>query len=970
MAGDGNGTERIFLRQTNGPSAPHRSERPMLTLPPVSQPQLEQGSSQQSINATEDYESARTSRPSSRASHDGLLRSSPNHFSTPPSSPPPSPSRPPLPTDEEDTGQGSSLTTPRQTMAPRDSRIPRRPVGSTINTRLDNLTYDGDPPTPGAEDTPFIRFAVDQLTRDEEVGGPRQYPSGVRQTSSGRDTALASTLAAYAPDVENTSSRETSGGYAPAQIIDTYHDQPESADRERFEQRPESRSAANIGTTSIRPPPSALINPTQRSYRPRVDSRQTQPIDTSQQRHSRLSQHDVFVPYDQEVPPLRFRPSLLRLPWLGAYLFLDVWVIIGLLFSGIYPDSRQGLYAYTQFGGGRYFLFRYMPPFFGAILLLWLFQIQIALQRMAPFIGLASLNSRARSQAPLLSYIPTNFLLPHFQYFRASQPIIGIVMVLFWLQIITVPLLASLYNVYNYSTGGAYDWRWTTVQGVNWTLFALFVLQAAAVLTLMIWLPQQRTGLKWDARSIGDIIALLDRSNVMSDYIGSEYFYSAKQFRARLADRCDRLGYWRTSRRPEETFHAIGEEGADTRRYSLEKGKIREKTPAEPPIEHSSFPPDTPNTALGTWEDVDLESGDEYDRVRSRYIPCYMRFPVALAWCILGVLLYVAFLVVSFVNSAVIHGFAPLATVAPTSEGFSAANFTYSFIPAVIAQLLFLCWLSVDYAHRRLQPYVNMSNSHGRGATASQSLLLDYPSRLPVSVTLDALVNKDFKVAWYSVVTLLAALLPVLGGGCFWAQFYITEQQVRVSVEKSGYYALCVFLALYAVTLPSVLIGLRKRRLPHACTTLAEQTSWLYQSNVLSERDRRGLLGRKSELVGRLMSAKTSRELTILSGSGSEGHFVFGRFVGRDGRTHMGIERFGWGESLPQQMPEAFRQREDSPRPGESSRPATPLQQPPTASGALQAQAFSPYAPASRGGAQLQEKMAAEYEHGGQMPMI
>jgi hypothetical protein len=30
--------------------------------------------------------------------------------------------------------------------------------------------------TPGMDDTPYIRFAIDQLTRDEEVRGSRRYP--------------------------------------------------------------------------------------------------------------------------------------------------------------------------------------------------------------------------------------------------------------------------------------------------------------------------------------------------------------------------------------------------------------------------------------------------------------------------------------------------------------------------------------------------------------------------------------------------------------------------------------------------------------------------------------------------------------------------------------------------------------------------------------------------------------------------
>ena len=34
---------------------------------------------------------------------------------------------------------------------------------------------DISPTTPGVDDTPYIRFAIDQLTRDEELLGPRRH---------------------------------------------------------------------------------------------------------------------------------------------------------------------------------------------------------------------------------------------------------------------------------------------------------------------------------------------------------------------------------------------------------------------------------------------------------------------------------------------------------------------------------------------------------------------------------------------------------------------------------------------------------------------------------------------------------------------------------------------------------------------------------------------------------------------------
>lgn len=38
--------------------------------------------------------------------------------------------------------------------------------------------------TPGVDDTPYIRFAIDQLTRDEEVRGSRKYPAGARASNT------------------------------------------------------------------------------------------------------------------------------------------------------------------------------------------------------------------------------------------------------------------------------------------------------------------------------------------------------------------------------------------------------------------------------------------------------------------------------------------------------------------------------------------------------------------------------------------------------------------------------------------------------------------------------------------------------------------------------------------------------------------------------------------------------------------
>ncbi len=57
-------------------------------------------------------------------------------------------------------------------------------------------------------------------------------------------------------------------------------------------------------------------------------------------------------------------------------------------------------------------------------------------------------------------------------------------------------------------------------------------------------------------------------------------------------------------------------------------------------------------------------------------------------------------------------------------------------MPSLLGLVLYLLLLSLDQTFRRLQPFRSLIRDGG--ATAEESLLLDYPARLPISVTLSA----------------------------------------------------------------------------------------------------------------------------------------------------------------------------------------------------------------------------------------
>ncbi|KAF2709664.1 hypothetical protein K504DRAFT_533997 [Pleomassaria siparia CBS 279.74] len=730
--------------------------------------------------------------------------------------------------------------------------------------------------TPGMDNTPYIRFAIDQLTRDEEVRGSRLYPQ--------------------------VGSADDDDDYPVERLISD--DGLGYMDQEQERERRQSRMSHSL-------PPKPLVQVPVRS-------------------HDIPVQNDVFTPVRPAHSPLHFLPAILRPLSLGIFIILCLAMLAGLIFSAIYSnrDSGRGLWDYVSFGDNRYFVFEYLPTMLGMLIYIWLLQIQVALQRIVPFLSMASESLHQRSEAVFLSLYPMQFLLPKVEHFRAGQPLIGACYVIFWLFSWTIPLLASAFNV-RYDLN-KHVWRWVAVQGVLWAIVVLYILLILVLIAMMAVLYRNQTGLKWDPRSLADIISMVERSNSLNDYNGAETFDKA-EFRQRLGARTDRIGYWNTTKRPNDVFYGIGEEGGATRRYSVEQGRIREKAP-----ERAS-----PEPLPGTQRpgDFSIRMDIRSPGVRLKYLPWYLRDTSVIAWIVTALVLLITWLVVSFVNSAVRQGFLPQVMARTDSMGFSASNFLYSFVPALIGHILFLVILTFDYSLRALRPYISLSSKGG--ATAETSLLLDYSARLPVSVTLSALENKHYQTAFLSLVSLCSLTLPILAGGCFWTQYYLNSDVVKVAAHLSSYYALCFFLALYGVSMFALLPGRRRAALPHRSSSLAEIVSWVYQSQILSDR----AFSRpqtKPELVTRLMGSAYldrtwTRSLTNLvrpsrdnlrgdsptdpalklaeKKNKDKGHhteteeerrnrdlepgkikYGFGIHVGRDGLEHLGIDRVKRGE--------------------------------------------------------------------------
>ncbi|KAL8969200.1 MAG: hypothetical protein Q9183_002110 [Haloplaca sp. 2 TL-2023] len=685
-------------------------------------------------------------------------------------------------------------------------KIKRKPISSSSAASSDNTAnkLPISPASPGVDDTPYIQFAIEQLTRDEEVN------EGVK------------------PRLRDTQSQES---YAVERVV------------------PDERLRLQQGLQSG--------DRNQQSF----------PVHG---RHSDPSVNAIPATPTQDrfrFPDLDYLPSSLRLPSLLSLLVCCVLMITGLIFSNVWSSRRDGLWQYDGVGTGRYFIFQYLPQILGIAILFWLFIIQSALYRVLPFIMMHSERRTHTSHVLHTAALFPFYLIPNVWCFRHGEMIVGLCLNIFWLCLLTVPLQSCLYQTRYFTEEDQSVWRWTSVLPVGWTLLALYILLAIALVLLILKLRGSPSGLRWDPRSLADILVLFQRSNVVNDLYGSEARNS--DFRDSLPRRYT-LRYWNAGNRSSEIFHGIEESQAPLRGFrhqgANEKHERHFDLEGQRPLKSSTLD--------------SLQKDVHSPLVRYRWLPWFLKDTFIVAWLVIAIVLMLALVIVSFVNRAVLRGFVPMLPAVTGSQGFSPAGFLYSFVPSAIGMVLFLLWQPIDVYFRALEPYASLGGST-RGSPADESLLLDYTACLPVEVTIKALLAGHYKVAWISFVGLMSATLPILSGGAFTAQFFVPTQEVRVAADMSGYIALVVFVVIYALSF-LVIWPTKKRRLPHDIRTLGQILSFVYESRLLND-STFWQPRSKVDLVTRLLGT--------LTGDKGSSRYAFGVYMGRDGKEHLGIDR-------------------------------------------------------------------------------
>lgn len=343
------------------------------------------------------------------------------------------------------------------------------------------------PPTPGVDDGPFLRFAIDQLTRDEELLG------------HGRNGSITSTEC----PVERIVPDEGLG----------YYERPAPAAQPP---RKPSHRISDTGTFERRAVEDEILLP-------------------------------VAAPKGKQWSNLQFVPTPLRLPFLLLLIFVSILMIAGIVFSNVYASRRNGLYDYDGAGTARYFVFQFLPQLLGICIILWLHVLQAAVYRVLPYFAMASESPKDRV---LQEYRITsaNFVLPDLSLFTSGDVGAGIVLCVLWLTNFTVPLLSCFYQTEYFINIGIKKWRWTTTQGVGWCLVVLYALLLLVLIYCIFRFQKPKSALMWDPVSIADLIPLFQKSNVLTDFEKTEV---SPSMRKALPPKFLRLGYWTSSKGPE-----------------------------------------------------------------------------------------------------------------------------------------------------------------------------------------------------------------------------------------------------------------------------------------------------------------------------------------------------------------------------------------------------------------------------------
>ncbi|KAK1996381.1 phosphoribosylaminoimidazole-succinocarboxamide synthase [Colletotrichum falcatum] len=708
--------------------------------------------------------------------------------------------------------------------------------------------------TPGVDDTPYLRYALEALTR--EHGLNFSPPSSVPSPAARNDGYYR--VAGYLPD--DLESQRINGdpetGFAPAAPVPSH-----ARDSLRRQSRPQSNAAErpsmSLGTRIFsNTPPQSAHHRHEQAPATGESSPKWLPISEKETVFPGMNKLDTMDEDRTMFPRLNYLPAILRLPSMAVLAVMCAAMAACLVVAAVYSPIQPGLLTWGEtIYSGKYFLFRLLPQIVAVVIFVYTQCVAATTLRILPFAAMSEDEPLRRRNALFQNMYPTTFLLPHL----AGPVHVKIALVMLWLGAFAIPLASASFTVI--LNDGV--WYWSAVQGVVWALVGLYFLVMAAVVLLALFWRNRVTGLVWDPRSIADLSVMISRSNTRDSYRGSEVAEDRTALRRILRNRIvDRLGYWMTDNNNQEApWYGLGTEHSQ----------------GHNPSDH--YDVKNESDRLSVTSHLIEEGRDGY--IQTLYLPWCLRTGQVLFFVVAATVLLAALFVVSFLHrTSLIAGFQPGVPVGPNPAAFSAANFLYSFVPSLIGLLLYLAFQSIEQHVRILQPWADLNAKDG--APAGHSILADYAACLPLQSTLHAIHNGHWRVAALSLLTVLIAFLPALSGGLFMALTATSGVRMFPNVPVFG--VILGLLVLYLAGLASLLVGRNQYRLPHAVTCPAEVFSFLANEDNAQD-------------PAFQAAPRSAEKLRVYLGAGprstqtaTQSTWMFGYWPGRDERR-LGVRR-------------------------------------------------------------------------------
>jgi len=204
------------------------------------------------------------------------------------------------------------------------------------------------------------------------------------------------------------------------------------------------------------------------------------------------------------------------------------------------------------------------------------------------------------------------------------------------------------------------------------------------------------------------------------------------------------------------------------------------------------------------------------------------------------------------------------------------AHFLFRFLPTATLSMFGIIWPGADLFHRRMQPYAEMSGIN----VADKTILVDYLGAITPIVIISALSNRHWKVAWFALLSVTAALASTLAGDIFtilplepvdgYESFYIL-------VNGKAFWASLAVLVLYCISLV-VVRPTSRWRFPRAVGSLADMLTYCYASNLIHHPmfEVQAMDDKQIHLQSKIHLGKHE--------------YGFGFYHGRDGRRHIGFD--------------------------------------------------------------------------------